>query len=98
MLEQRDHRNIGVQHGKQNQVIQLLEFGQVVKACGAHLTGSGESLKDSEQVEQGKDVTRGERRFQRQSLSAGRQSGVCGGGGWEEEAGRPAAVIQSIGK
>jgi hypothetical protein len=37
--------------------MELLNFGQMVKEFGPHLTGNGESLKDFEQVEQGKEVT-----------------------------------------
>lgn len=36
---------------------ELLGSGQMVKEFGSLLTGNGESLKDFEQVEQGKDVT-----------------------------------------
>lgn len=54
----------------QDGLMSLLESGQMVKECGCHLTGNGESLKDFEQVEQGKDVTCLKGCFQRWSLSA----------------------------
>lgn len=78
----------------QDGLMNLLESGQMVKECGCHLTGNGESLKDFEQVEQGKDVTCLKGCFQRWShllLSA-----VCRlwWGLRETETGRPAAVIQ----
>lgn len=41
----------------QDGLVELLDSGQMVKEFGSHLTGNGESLKDFEQVEQGKDVT-----------------------------------------
>lgn len=41
----------------QDGLMELLDSGQMVKEFGSHLTGNGESLKDFEQVEQGKDVT-----------------------------------------
>lgn len=41
----------------QDGLMELLGSGQMVKEFGSLLTGNGESLKDFEQVEQGKDVT-----------------------------------------
>lgn len=38
--------------------MELLDSGQMVKEFGSILTGNGESLKNFERVEQGKDVTR----------------------------------------
>lgn len=48
--------------GREGKIVQdglteLLGYSQMVKEFGPHLTGNGESLKDFEQVEQGKDVT-----------------------------------------
>lgn len=42
---------------EQDPLMELLDSGQTGKEFGLHLTGNGESLKDFEQVEQGKDVT-----------------------------------------
>lgn len=42
---------------EQDRLMELLDSGQTGKEFGLHLTGNGESLKDFEQVEQGKDVT-----------------------------------------
>lgn len=40
-----------------DQLLESLDSGQMVKEFGSHWTGNGESLKNFEQVEQGKDVT-----------------------------------------
>lgn len=41
----------------QDGLMELLDASQMVKEFEPRLTGNGESLKDFEQVEQGKDVT-----------------------------------------
>lgn len=40
----------------QDGLMELPDSSQMVKEFGPHLTGNGESFKDFEQVEQGKDV------------------------------------------
>lgn len=66
--EQRDRLEVRVgraSKGREGKIVQdgqdglteLLGYSQMVKEFGPHLTGNGESLKDFEQVEQGKDVT-----------------------------------------
>lgn len=42
---------------RQDGLMELLDSSQMVKEFGPHWTGNGESFKDFEQVEQGKDVT-----------------------------------------
>lgn len=79
----------------QDGLTELLGSSQMAKEFGPHLTGNGESLKDFEQVEQGKDVICWKGCFQRWSLSAAACSVQAVVGGWEEaETGRSAAVTQ----